>query len=116
MSLIGCSDQLASNVVAKKYVLDVTVEHLIMANEHLADKLKNEPADMLPLVQNNTSNSDLQFENAVKKYALKKILLVPGEVTPEHKEWRTIPDCQVTLNSNENTTSIRDLNVFPVVA
>jgi len=47
----------------------------------------------------------------VKKYALKKILLVSGDVTPEHNEWRSIPECQVTLNSTENTTSIRDLNV-----
>jgi len=44
------SDQLQTNIVGKKYFLDVNVEHLIMANEHLADKLKNEPADMLPLV------------------------------------------------------------------
>jgi DNA replication licensing factor MCM5 len=43
-------DQLQTNIVGKKYFLDVNVEHLIMANEHLADKLKNEPADMLPLV------------------------------------------------------------------
>lgn len=59
MSLIGCSTQLATNVVAKKYFLDVNVEHLIMANEHLADKLKNEPADMLPLVRSKSANSDL---------------------------------------------------------
>ena len=44
------SDQLQTNIVAKRYFLDVNVEHLIMANEHLADKLKNEPASMLPLV------------------------------------------------------------------
>ena len=44
-------DQLQTNIVGKKYFLDVNVEHLIMANEHLADKLKNEPADMLPLVR-----------------------------------------------------------------
>jgi len=44
------SDQLQANIVGKRYLLDVNVEHLIMANEHLADKLKNEPADMLPLV------------------------------------------------------------------
>ena len=43
-------DQLQTNIVAKRYFLDVNVEHLIMANEHLADKLKNEPASMLPLV------------------------------------------------------------------
>jgi hypothetical protein len=55
--------------------------------------------------------ADLQFENAVKKYALKKILLVSGEVSPENPAWKTIPNCQVTLNSTENTTSIRDLNV-----
>jgi DNA replication licensing factor MCM5 len=48
-SLIA-SDQLQTNIVAKRYFLDVNVEHLIMANEHLADKLKNEPAAMLPLV------------------------------------------------------------------
>lgn len=52
----------------------------------------------------------------MKQYALKKILLVPGEVTAESPEWRTIPECQVTLNSNENTTSIRDLNVYPIVS
>jgi DNA replication licensing factor MCM5 len=44
------SDQLQTNIVGKKYFLDVNVEHLIMGNEHLADKLKNEPADILPLV------------------------------------------------------------------
>jgi hypothetical protein len=42
---------LQTNIVGKKYFLDVNVEHLIMANEHLADKLKNEPANMLPLVR-----------------------------------------------------------------
>jgi len=47
-------DQLQTNIVGKKYFLDVNVEHLIMANEHLADKLKNEPADMLPLVQSSS--------------------------------------------------------------
>ena len=44
------SDQLQTNIVGKRYFLDVNVEHLIMANEHIADKLKNEPAAMLPLV------------------------------------------------------------------
>ena len=58
--------------------------------------------------------SDCQFEKAIKKYALKKILLVVGDVNPEHEAWRSIPDCQVTLNSTENTTSIRDLNVIPI--
>jgi hypothetical protein len=56
--------------------------------------------------------TNLQFETAVKKYALKKILLIPGEIAAGEPSWRTIPDCQVILNSNENMTSIRDSNVY----
>jgi uncharacterized protein (DUF2461 family) len=53
------SDQLQVNIVGKRYFLDVNIEHLIMANEHLADKLKNEPADMLPLVDYLQATTDL---------------------------------------------------------
>ena len=35
-------------------------------------------------------------------------------MNPNHGDWRSIPDCQVTLNSNENTTSIRDLNASTI--
>ena len=57
-----------TNIVGKKYFLDVNVEHLIMANEHLADKLKNEPADMLPLVFFNL------FKQSINMYSSKKRL------------------------------------------
>jgi MCM N-terminal domain len=43
-------DQLQANIVASRFFLDVNVEHLIMANEQLADKLKTDPAETLPLV------------------------------------------------------------------
>ncbi len=44
-------DQIRENVLSKQYYCDVDIAHLIAFNEHLAHRLTNEPADIIPLVR-----------------------------------------------------------------
>lgn len=43
-------DQMRENVLSKQYYCDVDIAHLIAYNEHLADRLNNEPAEIIPIV------------------------------------------------------------------
>ncbi|EIE85988.1 hypothetical protein G6F46_002911 [Rhizopus delemar] len=85
-------DQLQENVLTKQYFIEVDMLDLIGYNADLANRLKNSPADYLPL-----------FENAVKESA--KRILYANPNNNVH-----VPDCQVLLKSNENVVQIRDLN------
>jgi len=44
-------DQIRENVLSKQYYCDVDIAHLIAYNEHLAQRLNNEPADIIPIVR-----------------------------------------------------------------
>ena len=44
-------DQLRENVLSKQYYCDVDLAHLIAFNEHLAQRLNNEPAEIIPIVR-----------------------------------------------------------------
>lgn len=48
---LNCRDQIRENVLSKQYYCDVDIAHLIAYNEQLAHRLNNEPADIIPLVQ-----------------------------------------------------------------
>ncbi|KAK6354717.1 minichromosome maintenance protein 5 [Orbilia brochopaga] len=88
-------DQLQENVLIKRYCLDVDVAHLISFNEDLASALAGEPAEKLPL-----------FEAAAKECARR--ILIPTHSSD--KEIPDAPDIQVTLSSNANITTIRELD------
>lgn len=44
--------QLRENVLSKQYYCDIDIAHLIAYNEELADRLSNEPGDLIPIVRN----------------------------------------------------------------
>lgn len=44
------SDQLRQNVLAKQYLLDVDIAHLISYDEPLANVLVSNPTELIPLV------------------------------------------------------------------
>jgi DNA replication licensing factor MCM5 len=43
-------DQIRENILSKQYYCDVDIAHLIAYNEELADRLNNEPAEIIPIV------------------------------------------------------------------
>ena len=45
-------DQIRENVLSNQYYCDVDIAHLIAFNEHLAHRLNNEPAEIIPVVGN----------------------------------------------------------------
>ena len=44
-------DRLRSNLLAKQYVLEVDLDHLIAYNEELANRIRETPAEVMPLVR-----------------------------------------------------------------
>ena len=50
-ALTACSDQIRENVLSKQYYCDIDIAHLIAFNEELANRLNNEPADIIPIVR-----------------------------------------------------------------
>ena len=54
--LIYIRDQLRENVLSKQYYCDIDIAHLIAFNEQLAQRLNNEPADVIPTVRTTPLN------------------------------------------------------------
>lgn len=44
------SDRLRANLLAKQYVLEVDLDHLIAFNEELANRIRETPGEIVPLV------------------------------------------------------------------
>lgn len=44
------SDQIRENVLSKQYYCDIDIAHIIAFDEDLADKLNNQPAEIIPIV------------------------------------------------------------------
>ncbi|CAO3689732.1 unnamed protein product [Umbelopsis ramanniana] len=81
-------DQLRANLMTKQYFLEIDLGHLISFNEELANRLTNNPTDLLPL-----------FEQSVQTTARR---ILSGAEQP--------PKIQITLRSDANVTQIRDLS------
>ncbi|KAI8338730.1 MCM2/3/5 family-domain-containing protein [Chlamydoabsidia padenii] len=90
-------DQLQEHLMLKQYYIQVDMGHLINYNAKLANKLTNSPAEHLPL-----------FETAVKESAKRILFATPGTVNDSD-----IPDGQVTLTSEANSTYIGKLVRIP---
>lgn len=90
-------------MLIRHYQLDVDLGHLSEANEPLTFALKARPTELLPL-----------FEAAVRRHARR--LQSTGQpaaatVDPTGGALSTDPEWQVTLRSDANITSIRDIDV-----
>lgn len=91
-------DRLRANLLAKQNVLEVRLEHVGLWDQTLAQSLNETPGEILPL-----------FESAVKRAA--RAILYPVSTDGRRPE---APDCQVTLRSSANLTSMRDLHADSV--
>ncbi|CAO1628057.1 unnamed protein product [Sympodiomycopsis kandeliae] len=91
-------DRLRANLLAKQNVLEVRLEHVGLWDQTLAQTLSESPGEILPL-----------FEAAVKRAA--RAILYPVSTDGRRPE---APDCQVTLRSSANLTSMRDLHADSV--
>ncbi|KAI9230827.1 MAG: MCM2/3/5 family-domain-containing protein [Piptocephalis tieghemiana] len=99
-------DQLLANMLIRHYQLDVDLGHLSEANEPLTFALKARPTELLPL-----------FEAAVRRHARR--LQSTGQpaaatVDPTGGALSTDPEWQVTLRSDANITSIRDIDASSI--
>ncbi|KAH0171316.1 MCM-domain-containing protein, partial [Aureobasidium melanogenum] len=88
-------DQIHQNYLAKQYYCDVDIAHVATFNEHLAHRLNNEPADMIPL-----------FEAAIKHCAQR--IIYPSQRNVN------LPSAQLLLNSSVTQTLIRGLTATHV--
>ena len=60
------SDRLRSNLLAKQYAIEIDLEHLIAFNEELANRVRETPAEVLPLVSRFLLPSIRRISNAVR--------------------------------------------------
>ena len=88
-------DQIRENVLVKRYYCDIDIAHLISYNEELAQKLRSDPAEILPL-----------FEEALKQCTQR--IVYPQQ--PRLK----LPQHQLIIHSSVAETSIRDLTAESV--
>ncbi|TKA52756.1 hypothetical protein B0A55_12132 [Friedmanniomyces simplex] len=94
-------DQIRENVLSKQYYCDVDIAHLIAFNEHLAHRLSNEPADIIPL-----------FENAIRTCTQR--ILYPSRSEDDLRLSKSLPEHQLLVHSSVSQTSIRGLTATNV--
>ncbi|KAH9831089.1 DNA replication licensing factor mcm5 [Teratosphaeria destructans] len=94
-------DQLRENVLSRLYYCDIDIAHLIAFNEHLAQRLNNEPADIIPI-----------FESALKICTQK--ILYPSRSAADLEAAKTLPEHQLLIHSSVSSTSIRGLTATNV--
>ncbi|KAK4565751.1 minichromosome maintenance protein 5 [Recurvomyces mirabilis] len=97
-------DQIRENVLSKQYYCDVDIAHLIAFNEHLAQRLNNEPADIIPIVA--------QFEAALKTCTQR--ILYPSRTEDDLRSSKSLPEHQLLIHSSVSQTSIRGLTATNV--
>ncbi|KAL5350423.1 minichromosome maintenance protein 5 [Pseudogymnoascus australis] len=88
-------DQLRANVMKKQYFCDVNIGHLISFNEELANKLVNDPAEIIPL-----------FEAALKHCTHRSIYATQKEIE--------LPEHQLLIHSDADELTIRDLDSMKI--
>ncbi|KAI7535470.1 DNA replication licensing factor, partial [Hortaea werneckii] len=94
-------DQIRENVLSKQYFCDIDIAHLIAFNEHLAQKLNNEPADIIPI-----------FEGALKQCTQR--ILYPSRSATDLEAAKALPEHQLLIHSSIAHTSIRGLTATNV--
>ncbi|KAK5112288.1 hypothetical protein LTR85_011560 [Meristemomyces frigidus] len=94
-------DQIRENVLSKQYYCDVDIAHLIAFNEHLAQRLNNEPAEIVPI-----------FEAALKTCTQR--ILYPSRSVADLDLAKALPEHQLLIHSSVSHTSIRGLTATNV--
>ncbi|KAK4621576.1 DNA replication licensing factor mcm5 [Fulvia fulva] len=94
-------DQIRENVLSKQYYCDIDIEHLIAFNADLADRLNNEPADVIPI-----------FERALKTCTQR--ILYPSRSAEDLDLAKALPEHQLLVHSSVSQTSIRGLTATNV--
>ncbi|CAK3839429.1 DNA replication licensing factor mcm5 [Lecanosticta acicola] len=94
-------DQIRENVLSKQYYCDIDIAHLIAFDEELADRLNNEPADIIPI-----------FESALKKCTQR--ILYPSRSEEDLALAKALPEHQLLIHSSVSQTSIRGLTATNV--
>ncbi|KAF2725150.1 putative cell division control protein nda4 [Polychaeton citri CBS 116435] len=94
-------DQIRENVLSKQYYCDIDIAHLIAYNEHLAHRLNNEPAEVIPT-----------FESALKICTQR--ILYPSRSAEDLESSRALPEHQLLIHSSISQTSIRGLTATNV--
>ncbi|EGP85117.1 unnamed protein product [Zymoseptoria tritici ST99CH_1A5] len=94
-------DQIRENVLSKQYYCDIDIAHLIAYNEELANKLNNEPGDMIPI-----------FEAALKTCTQR--ILYPSRSEEDLRLAKALPEHQLLIHSSVSQTSIRGLTATNV--
>ncbi|KAK0719597.1 MCM2/3/5 family-domain-containing protein [Lasiosphaeris hirsuta] len=88
-------DQLRENALLKKYYCDVNIGDVIKYNEDIANRLVNEPAEIIPL-----------FESALKRCT--------HRIVYPHQAKVNLPEHQLLLHSSAEDTSIRNLDSLTI--
>ncbi|KAF7189973.1 DNA replication licensing factor mcm5 [Pseudocercospora fuligena] len=94
-------DQIRENVLSKQYYCDIDIAHLIAFNEELANRLNNEPADIIPI-----------FESALKQCTQR--ILYPSRSKEDLEISKSLPEHQLLIHSSVSQTSIRGLTATNV--
>jgi DNA replication licensing factor MCM5 len=91
-------DQLRANLLRKMYVLHLQLGHVIMYDERIGQAIKDAPTEHLKI-----------FEQAIQRHVRR--VLYPNDATSAQA---FVPECQIILESDANTTAIRDLDAIYV--
>ncbi|KAK5162915.1 minichromosome maintenance protein 5 [Saxophila tyrrhenica] len=94
-------DQIRENVLSRQYFCDIDIAHLIAFNEHLAHRLNNEPAEIIPV-----------FEAALKTCTRR--ILYPSQSVEDQQLAQALPEHQLLIHSSVTQTSIRGLTATNV--
>ncbi|PPJ59400.1 hypothetical protein CBER1_06899 [Cercospora berteroae] len=94
-------DQIRENVLSKQYYCDIDIAHLIAFNEELANRLNNEPGEIIPI-----------FEAALK--ACTQRILYPSRSKEDLDLAKALPEHQLLIHSSVSQTSIRGLTATNV--
>ncbi|KAK3051082.1 minichromosome maintenance protein 5 [Extremus antarcticus] len=94
-------DQIRENVLSRQYFCDMDIAHLIAFNEHLAHRLNNEPAEIIPV-----------FEAALR--ICTRRILYPSQSAEDQQLAQALPEHQLLIHSSVTQTSIRGLTATNV--
>lgn len=99
------------------HTLEVDLKDLIVWNDELAQKVQEQPGEMVPLVRpsialgGRLACADVgQLESALLRFA-RQLLHPTNAEGGASTSTQTIPDMQVTIRSGANLVPFRELNV-----
>lgn len=91
--------------------LDIDLQHMTVYSAEMAQKVHEQPGEMVPLVRSITYTEGLtdQLESAVLRLA--RQLAKPADNPTAEAAVEAVPEMQVTLKSQMNMLQFRELTV-----